>query len=153
MGAWAELNAHVTLTDALVERARLVGVGAIEGGVLTLTHASVRDTRAAACAATTCLDSPGGFAIAAPFAGVVTANDFVVDGAELCGVVVGETTMHSGAASIDLHQGTITGAPIGACIQAGGYDSARLRDRVEYRAVGTPLQATTYLLPGTTPGL
>lgn len=153
IGAWAELTGHVTLTDALVERARLVGVGGIEGGVLTLSHVTVRDTRAAACAATTCMGSPGGFAIAAPYGGVVTATDFVVDGADLCGVVVGETTMHSGGASMDLHQGTITGAPVGACIQVDGYDSARLRDGVQYRAVGIPLQATTYALPGTVASL
>jgi hypothetical protein len=49
--------------------------------------------------------------------------------------------------SIDLHIGYVTRSDIGACGQLDGYDFARLRDRVAYRDVGVPLQATRYELP------
>jgi hypothetical protein len=48
---------------------------------------------------------------------------------------------------MDLSDGRIDDVAIGACVQADGYDTSRLRQRVAYGRVGVPLQATTYTLP------
>jgi hypothetical protein len=76
----------------------------------------------------------------------VTVSDFDVDDAALCGVVVGGDAPDASTA-MDLARGVIRSTEVGACVQAEGFDTARLRVDVEYREVGIPLQATSYTLP------
>jgi hypothetical protein len=66
-----------------------------------------------------------------------------IEDAALCGVVVGGAPWTGS----DLHVEYITRAPVGACVQQEGFETSRLRDRVEYRDVGVPLQSTSYDLP------
>ena len=49
--------------------------------------------------------------------------------------------------AMDLVEGQVHLAPVGACIQLEGYDTGRLHDRVSYVDVGIPLEATSYALP------
>jgi hypothetical protein len=49
--------------------------------------------------------------------------------------------------SIDLSDGEVSGALVGACVQVPGYDIARLQDRVLYRDNGTNLDVTTLPIP------
>ncbi len=48
---------------------------------------------------------------------------------------------------MDLEDGILRSAPIGACVQVDGYDASRLRRNVQYVDVGRQLQATSYSLP------
>lgn len=147
MGVWAQDGARLALTRARVERSRLAGVASVEA-FITLSGVRVIDVRPSECAATTCPALAGGFGLAAQFGGVLTAVGFHVEAAALCGVVVGEDAIESGArTAMDLERGAIESAPVGACIQVDGYETTRLRRDVAYRDVGVALQATSYELP------
>jgi hypothetical protein len=88
-------------------------------------------------------DVCGGFDVAAMRGGQIELSRLAITDADVCGVVVGPET----GTGMDLHVGFITRVPIGACVQQDGYVVSRLADRVEYRDVGVPLQATSYTLP------
>ncbi len=143
MGIWAQSMAMLTVNRARIERCRSLGIGAIDGAAIQLSDTIVRGIERANCADTTCADLAAGFGLSAHFDGSVTATRFEVRGAAVCGVVVGT----GAASSMDLAEGVIDEAPVGACVQADGYDTSRLRQDVEYRNVGVPLQSTTYELP------
>jgi hypothetical protein len=144
MGLFANAGS-MTVERALVEDSASVGAFAYGGAVVTLRDVALRGIRGSDCAATTCPMWPAGFGLGTQEGGAITATAFEVTDASLCGVVVGAS---SGApCAIDLHDGTLARAPIGACVQVDGYDTARLRDRVAYVDVATPLQATSYDLP------
>lgn len=88
-------------------------------------------------------DVCGGFNVVAHRNGYIELTRIQLEDAELCGVLVGDAPL----TGIDLHIGYVTRSPIGACVQQEGYDFRRLDDRVAYRDVGVPLQATSYELP------
>jgi hypothetical protein len=89
----------------------------------------------------------GGFNVIAHRNGQIELTRVQIEDAGVCGVIVGGAP----GTGIDLHIGHVIRSPIGACLQQDGYDRARLRDRVVYRDVGVPLQATTYELPDVLP--
>ncbi len=145
VGIWAQDDARVVLADARIERSRFVGVAAVAATV-TATDLVVEGVSEAACAASAC-PYTGGFGVAAHFGGSVALSRFVVRDAALCGVVVGANDPSRPSTGMDLEDGVISVAPIGACVQAEGFDAERLHEVVAFEAVDVPLQATTYALP------
>jgi hypothetical protein len=148
VGAWAQEDSRITLTDARIEGAGLVGIASLLSAVVTLDRVVVSGVTESACAATTCAGRGGGFGLLAQYGGTLTASHFSVEDSFVCGVVVGQDSGRTGAPSaMDLLDGTIDRTPVGACVQASAFDYARLQPGVEYRDVGVPLRATSYSLP------
>lgn len=140
MGRAVELQAPTTLSRAVIERGHEAGIYAVLGSSITLTDVHIRDTRARACAESTCPDTPGGHGLLVTEA-EVTARRFVIDQARLCGAMVAQGGM------LDLRDGEIRGAAIGACVQVDGYDTSRLTDGVAFVMNGINLDATDHALP------
>ena len=111
------------------------------GGRSTLRDVEIRDTLERGCASTTCADAPGGIGVGVYLSAEVTLQDFVIDGAPLCGVQL------ASSGQLDLHDGEIANATVGACVQVAGYDVTRLADGVAYRATGTSIQSTELYVP------
>lgn len=145
VGLWAQNDARVVASRVRVTRTRLVGVAAVVGVDVTIDDLEVRGVAGTDCAETTCPELAGGFGVAAHFGGAIRADRFVVRELATCGVVVGADSVRPTA--LDLAIGRVETAPVGACVQVDGYDTARLRTQVQYRDVGVPLQATSYALP------
>jgi hypothetical protein len=101
----------------------------------------VRGIESTVCEGEDCAGFGGGFGVSAHEGAQVTVTRFELEELALCGVVV------AGFAELDLAGGSVSGVPIGACVQVPDYDVTRLASRVEYRDVGIPLQATSYALP------
>jgi hypothetical protein len=66
-------------------------------------------------------------------------DGFVIRDADLCGVQL------AGESSLDLRDGLVSEAEIGACIQVDGYDLSRLMEDVVYR--DNTVNADTTMLP------
>ncbi len=145
-GIWSQGGASVTVSRARVSGTQLSGVASIDHGAVVLADVSVRDVSPSACASA-CPDIAGGHALTSHFGSTLRASRFEVGGVALCGVLVGEPHPDGTATQMDLAEGTVADAPIGACVQEDGFDSARLHDRVRFVDVGVPLQATRYALP------
>ncbi len=139
------VQGSATLAGVLVEAAREVGVHASDGAVVQAAGLRVLMTRGRDCQDTTCPDTPGGIGIAA-IGATLSARDFTVDGARLCGAMIAGGP----SAALDLSAGAIRGASVGACVQVDGYDLERLTDGVEYRDNGIPLDATDHATPAPT---
>ena len=105
----------------------------------------IRDVRARVCAADGRCADPAGIALSAGFA-TVRLNRFVIDQAELCGVQISQGAM------LDLSQGRVTRASVGACVQVDGYDLMRLTDRVVYEDNGINISSTSFYVPMTSFG-
>ena len=137
-------QARVEVQRALFERNREIAVfvdGDLTG--LQLSDVVVRDTRLPACAATTCsLLTSIAVGFGAYGWGRLGVRRFEVDGSELCGVQVAVE------GELDLHEGVVRRAPVGACVQRDGYDLNRLLDNVVYLDVASGLVATTLPVPG-----
>ena len=101
------------------------------------------------CVPDFCDGDTGGFGLVAIWGGALEARHFVVEGATLCGLMVGRGD--AAASSLDVVSGAIDRSAIGACVQVDGYDTRRLQHGVEYRDVGVPLRATSYELPSELP--
>lgn len=141
-GAWAELGARLVLERVSIDGSRTAGLGAYDAEIVA-TELLVDRTTAAACAETTCADVSGGFGLVAHGGATIDVAGFHVRDSAVCGVVVGD-----GATSIDLASGVIERAPVGACLQQSGYDTARLRRDVQYREVGVPREPRSTNCPG-----
>lgn len=144
-GIWAQDSATVTLSRVAVVGASVVGVASVRMSQVTATDLEIRDVASAPCGAS-CGGQVGGFGLSAHFGASLSVASFLVANSAVCGVVVGEDGPP--ATAMDLARGAITVAPVGACVQVDGYDASRLRNDVQYREVGVPLQATSYALPG-----
>lgn len=114
------------------------------GSTLDLEEVGIAGTRPADCASTTCAADPGGHGLLASGGAVVASHASDVSMAALCATLVeGADTV------LDLHGGSVTHSAIGACVQADGYDVARLTDGVTYRDNGANIQTTSFALPTT----
>lgn len=150
MGVYAQdASSSLVLTRARIERSLVAGVCALRDASVHGTDVVVSGV-SAGCIDAACTTTGGGFGIAGHYGGTLSLDRFVVETTDLCGAVVGPPGA-AGPSSVDLSEGRIASSPIGACVQADGYDSARLRDRVRYVDVGVPLQATSYALPDAIP--
>ncbi len=146
VGIWSQRSATVTLTRARVEDVSEAGVASLTSSRVLASELSVLRVGAASCPAGICTGTIGGHGLLATLGGTISATSFSIEDASLCGVLVGGDGMLV-PTGLDLSRGTITRAPVGACVQAPGFDVERLHDRVEYAEVGVPLQATSYVLP------
>lgn len=139
-GLDVHLGSTADVRNLLVENSHQFGISALESEV-TVAHAAVTGTRALTCAGALCEQFAAGTAVASLRGSAMTVDDFVIRDAELCGAHV------AGASTLDLRNGLVTGASIGACIQVDGYDITRLMQDVIYRDNDANLDATTLPVP------
>jgi len=141
-GLTVQWGANATVTSARFERNAEGGVfvGG-DGATLIMTDVAIIDTLQAACAASTCAADPFGIALGAYAGGRTTLMDFTIDGAALCGVQLTD------GSELDLMNGLVAGATVGVCLQAEGYDIARLQTSVVYERNDLNLDATTLPVP------
>ncbi len=152
VGLAAQDGARAVVTGARVERSHFLGMGSLAGASVVLRDVVVSAVGPSACPAHACAGETGGFGLVAIFGGTLDAAQFVVEGATLCGVMVGRSNpAMPPPTALDLESGVIDRSMIGACVQVDGYDTTRLQHGVEYRDVGVPLRATSYEIPSDLP--
>ena len=135
-------------TRVLLDGNRRAGVLARGGARLRLSALTVRATMPQQCATTTCSGEGFGVGVVAVGGGRLSATDFAVVGAALCGALVAD-----GSSEVDLSHGQVRGCEIGACIQSGGYDVSRLSLDVLYADNGRNLDTTSLPVPTAVPPL
>jgi hypothetical protein len=123
-----------------IRRARDVGVHVVASARVELTSARIAEILPRECSTTTCADVPGGHGLAS-IGAAITATDFAVEGASLCGALVAR------GAGLDLAGGEIRTAAIGTCVQVDGYDLARVTSDVLYLDNGVNVSTTTHDVP------
>ncbi len=146
-GRAVELQAAASIARARIAESFETGVYATLGASVTLEDVHILDTRERVCAATTCPQAPGGHGILVDDGARLDARRFVIDGARLCGALV------ASGGELDLADGEVRNASVGACVQVDGYDTARLVDGVAFSENGINLDATTHALPTPSPPL
>jgi hypothetical protein len=112
-----------------------------EGTRLTMQLAALRRTRARACAASTCMDSPAGVAVGAYASAAVRLEAFEIDGAPLCGAQLAD------AATIDLELGAVRNTNVGVCVQVEGFDLERVTGSVVYEDNEINVESTSHDVP------
>ncbi len=142
LGLITQALGHTTGARVQIRGAREHGVLAI-GGAVELDDVSIHDVQEAECSASTCAELSFGYGAAA-VGGTLDLNRFDIAQVELCGVFVaaGDETV-----SVDLTEGAVTQARIGACVQADGYDLTRLTNGVDFTDNETNLDATRLPVP------
>lgn len=70
--------------------------------------------------------------------GALQMRYFLVERADLCGVMIGPD------AQVDLFHGVVAHNPVGICLQVDGFDVSRLMNDVLYSDNATTLEATTF---------
>lgn len=145
-GTIAQDDAFISLTRGAIAHARVVGAGSVVRSTMSLTDVSIDDVRAG-CFDPGCTTPVGGYGLAGYRGASLSVQRFAVARSQFCGVIVGDDEPPA-LTAVDLSEGTISTAAIGACVQVAGFDVERLHDRVAYVDVEVPLQATSYPLPG-----
>jgi hypothetical protein len=146
-------GARLTLARALLERNRECGLLALDPGTRVVAEdLLVRETLERECAATTCVGFGAGSGLGALAGAYQEATRFALLGNALCGVQVAMAPMDAPPASaggeIDLHEGEVSGHPVGANVQTDGFDPTRLMDRVVFRENDRNLDMTALPVPG-----
>jgi len=137
-------GARATARRVAIAHVREFGIVVNSGGVVALDEALVSNVLAAECATTTCGGAPGGSGVVVDAAGsIAIVSRFRILDLALCGVQLAD------GGSLDLSEGEVARAAIGACVGVDGYDVARLTRDVVYHDNGLNLQATTLPLPDT----
>jgi hypothetical protein len=108
---------------------------------VAVSHLRVEDTLPHGCAMTTCPEYPAGHGVTVRSDATAIISDFVLTRSSLCGVMLAE------GGELDLVDGRISEAAIGACVQVDGYDTSRLTEGVDYVDNGINLQATMLPVP------
>ena len=90
-------------------------------------------------------DGASGMGVGIYDGGASNLRRFRVEDTPLCGVHV--ATGELGDGELDLEDGLVVRAAIGACVQVEGYDLDRLQRNVRYIDNGTSLQATMLPVP------
>ncbi len=134
----------VTLTRVAVRDVRDFGIFTLGSDIdVMATHVSVHSVHTRDCVSDGCTRHASGV-LAAPSA-TITLDSFEVAEAELCGLMV----LEGGA--LDVSNGVVRDAEIGACVQADGYDLGRLQRGVIYRGNGVNLDSLDLPLPEADP--
>ncbi|MCC7542228.1 MAG: hypothetical protein IT379_38775 [Deltaproteobacteria bacterium] len=131
-GVQVEEHASAELDRVLVRGSRERGVVGWLSTV-ALRDVVIDDTRSSAMGRLV-----SGVGLSATEQATVRATRFSIGNAALCGVQV------TSGSALDLEDGEIYGAEVGACVQIEGYDLARLSTRVLYRDNGVNLDSTTH---------
>ena len=134
-----QLGAEVDLSRARLEESRGSGLSAF-AATARLTDVAIEHVRESECAAVGC-PVPLGVGIGSYADAAVTVTRFLVRDTDLCGVHL------ASGGGVDLHDGEVSENPLGACIDAEGYDLDRLTDGVRYRDNELNLQSTSLPLP------
>jgi hypothetical protein len=137
-GIDVELGVMAVIERARVEGSRQFGI-LVLGSSVALEDVSVLGTRAHVCPALGCEVLAAGTALASLRRASVMVDGFVIRDADLCGVQL------AGESSLDLRNGLVREAEIGACVQVDGYDLSRLMEDVVYR--DNAVNADTTMLP------
>jgi len=140
-GLHVQRMGQMSVARALVRSSHAIGAVAMDFAVSTLEDVWIEDVEPKECASTTCPDSPFGYGIAS--VATTTVRGFHVEDASFCGVFVARVD----EGSLDLENGVVAGAPIGACIQIDGYDLGRLMNDVEFLDNETNLDTTELPVP------
>ncbi len=145
-GINVQLKARLTGSRVAVMRCREFGVLSTQGAVVELEDVLVSGVEYSACGLTTCTSQPFGHGAAA-ISGSVRLSRFELRDVASCGLLLAPISRSGAPASIDLDQGRVTGAVIGACIQIADYEIGRLTQGVEYIGNQTNLDSTTLPVP------
>jgi len=147
-GLAVQLGARAEVSRAVLVRNQEVGViaaGADSAGVATeviMSDVVISDTRPNACGLDgRCADASFGMGVGSYLGASAELTRFELSGSALCGLQIALD------GSLDLVDGTVSGSPIGACVQVDGYDLSRLTNSVRYRDNETNLQATDLPVP------
>jgi hypothetical protein len=140
-------DARAVLHRVLAERSRELAIVAFTGGRIEAEDLRIVETLARDCAQTTCAAAPGGVALAAIGFGGLSVTRFLVDGARLCGAQI------ASGGELDLSNGEIRNATVGACVQEPGYDNTRLTSDVLFVDNGINLDATQHEVATPSPPL
>jgi hypothetical protein len=131
-------GADVELQRALIDQNRGFGVLALGMGSDVRMHGfSVTRTMATEDRAPVHI---GGCGLAATQSGHATGDSFVIEKNALCGVMVVDATM-------DLTHGRVSGSPIGANVEAMGFDVNRLSTGVSFVGNDTNLDSSVLSVP------
>lgn len=147
LGAYADDHAVLALHRASISQTLSAAVAADEQSSIVLEGVSVSRVDPPVCAASSCPELGAASGLVADRGSSLSAVGFTVSDVETCGVIVGAAADDGTAPSMDLSQGLVAHAPIGACVQFAGFDPERLHHDVRFDAVDVPLQATSYTLP------
>lgn len=141
-GIQAQQGARATITNAVVHTSHELSVAAYGSTTaLDLQRIDIRETKPRGCADSNCFDNPAGTGLGAYESASITAEDFIIFDAHLCGVQLARD------GEIDLRRGVVTESAIGACVQNDGYDLDRLTDQVVYVNNGRNLESTNLPIP------
>ncbi len=122
-----QYGAHVAVQRSRIERATEIAVLAIgEGSDLSMSDVAILGTRARSCAESGCSTAPGGIAVGVTSAARGALSGFLIDGAPLCGLQIAHD------AELDVSDGVVRGAAVGACVEVAGYDIGRVTGSVSY---------------------
>jgi len=125
-GLYVSDGATVALSSALFEGNRTVTVLALgDGSIADLDDIQILDSREAVCG-DACRGGSAGIGVGAYDGAVISATEFTIRGAALCGVQVGL------GGAVDLSRGEVSSAIIGANVQDPSFDLSRLQDDVRY---------------------
>ncbi len=119
---------QAALTGVRVRAAgnRQAGVVAIADAIVSLEDLDVADTLERACAADTCAGVGFGDGVVSSLGAAVELRRFRIAGSARVGVTVAD-------GALDLHEGEVSGCPIGASVQTEDFDLQRLYDAVVFR--------------------
>ncbi len=141
-GVSVERSGIAELERVRIARSREIGLIAQDASSeLVGTDVAIHDTLPRACAETTCSAEPFGIGVGGYYSAQVDLSRFEVRRSDLCGLQLAE------GATVDLREGLVTGAEIGACVQVDGYDLDRLSENVDYVDNGASLQVTSLPIP------
>jgi hypothetical protein len=136
-----DAGAQGTGTLWLISHSELTGLYAHDGAQVRVRDARVTDTTIAPIASRS--SCGGGFGVTASRTGLVDLRRFGVAAFEVCAVKVND------GGEMDLRDGTLTGGPMGACVNASpAFDVCRLRPDVLYVDVDIPLNGDFVGPPG-----
>jgi hypothetical protein len=144
-GLITQFGATTNATRLVVAGAREFGIVSISNGDITLESVSVTDVVTSACA---CDDRVYGHALSGAGARL-SVTDFVVRNAATCGLFVSLLPGFTSVAEVDLSDGLVEAAAIGACVQVVDYDLNRLTTDVVFRDNGANLDTTRLPVPTT----
>lgn len=135
-------GAAVRVTRMRIESARSVALGVLgEGTEVALEDGVVEGTLDQQCAETSCTDETAGIGLFASGGSHLEVTRFRVQDSVLSGLFIAR------GGGMDLHDGIVSGSPIGAIIQGEGFDISRLQDRVRFLDNRRNLESSELAVP------
>lgn len=133
-------GASGSLARGTITRSRGAAVVADLGSTIGIEDLSADGTRKEECEVVSCQGIGGGFGLLVNLDSGMTVSRFSIRDNALAGVAVF-------GAQIDLHQGEVSGHPIGAVVNAEGFDLTRLEDEVLFMDNDRNLDTSTLPVP------